>query len=264
MNDEGCRIGDWQTHVVAVDMYTASGGGDSHLVCRRDKSIVLEKSRVQPLAMTADLPDPSTWIGGEQQSAMIFPVPGLDPAASADDAILTHLSTHGPATPETLARETGVSGVVLEKRLEQLAYRQQIIMSGFTPTDALHVLDRLHIGNREKSLAAAQILASQVGLAVEKFCRLVVRQTEKTIENSILEYVSRKIWAMEEATPLISRRDNELFSIQFSLKLPIIGIGAAARSFLPAVAERLQTTAFFPEHYEVGNAIGAIRIAAES
>ena len=37
----------------------------------------------------------------------------------------------------------------------------------------------------------------------------------------------------------------------------IIGIGAAAPFLLPDVAARLGTEVVFPEHYEVGNALGA-------
>ena len=48
--------------------------------------------------------------------------------------------------------------------------------------------------------------------------------------------------------------------MHFSLKLPLIGIGAAARSFLPGVAKRLNTSVTFPEHCEVGNAVGAALI----
>jgi hypothetical protein len=35
-------------------------------------------------------------------------------------------------------------------------------------------------------------------------------------------------------------------------------MGAAARHLLPYVADTLETKAVFPEHYEVGNALGAV------
>ena len=44
------------------------------------------------------------------------------------------------------------------------------------------------------------------------------------------------------------------------MKIPLIGIGAAAQYFLPSVAERLGTTVDFPEYCEVGNGIGAVVI----
>ena len=56
LNKEGCVIGQWRTHVEAVDMYTAGAGGDSHLVCLPDGRMQLRQYRVQPLAMTPGLP----------------------------------------------------------------------------------------------------------------------------------------------------------------------------------------------------------------
>ncbi len=50
-----------------------------------------------------------------------------------------------------------------------------------------------------------------------------------------------------------------LVSSRFKLDVPIVG--AAARHLLPEVAEKLETQAIFPPHFEVGNALGAILIA---
>jgi hypothetical protein len=100
-------------------------------------------------------------------------------------------------------------------------------------------------------------------LSAEHFCQRVVDETEAAIETIILSYLGRTIWHGDHAVPFLNRRDNALFSVQFSLKLPIIGIGAAARCFLPGVARRLGTTVSFPEYYEVGNAIGAALIGLD-
>jgi N-methylhydantoinase A/oxoprolinase/acetone carboxylase beta subunit len=263
LSEEGCIIGRWQTHVEAIDMYTAGGGGDSHAVCSPDGGVTLETNRVQPLAMTPELPDPGEWLGCGLRDSMVLPVAGLKDDVILDDEILRHLHNSGPASPETLAASTSLSGVVLEKRLEKLVYLQQVKMAGFTPTDALHVLGRLDIGNRTAAESGAAAMAGALEMTPEHFCRLVIEAAEQTIENIILDYLGRRIWPDKQAVPFLNRRDNELFSLQFSLKLPIIGIGAAARSFLPGVARRLQTTVHFPDHFEVGNAIGAAMIGME-
>ena len=263
LSEEGCIIGQWQTHVEAIDMYTAGAGGDSHVTCSADNSVCLETTRVQPLAMTTNLPDPGSWLGCGLRSTMVLPVAGLDEKVIAEDEILRRLHQHGPANPEILANETSLSGVILEKRLERLVYLQQIHMAGFTPTDALHTLDRLNIGNKQQAEAGAEAMAAALNMDVATFCLQVISETEKTIETIILDYLGRKIWQHNQAAPFLNRRDNELFSLNFSVKIPIIGIGAAAGFFLPGVARRLQTTVSFPEHYEVGNAIGAALIGVE-
>ncbi len=263
LSDEGCLIGQWQTHVEAIDMYTAGGGGDSHIICGGDTSgsaVKLETSRVQPLAMTADLPDPADWLGCGLRNALVLPIDGIDRELIERDEILRFLQQHGPANSEILAQETSLSGVILEKQLERLVYRQQVKMAGFTPTDALHVLGQLDIGDRQLAEAGAMVLAAALNMEVTDFCQQVITETEKTIETIVLDYLGEKIWQNKQAAPFLNKRENELFSVQFAVKIPIIGIGAAARCFLPGVAKRLQTTVSFPDHYEVGNAIGAALI----
>uniref|UniRef100_UPI004056B758 hydantoinase/oxoprolinase N-terminal domain-containing protein n=1 Tax=Candidatus Electrothrix sp. TaxID=2170559 RepID=UPI004056B758 len=173
LSDEGCRIGQWQTHVEAIDMYTAAGGGDSHVICFSDHDcssqqegrccgrlkIRLEATRVQPLCMTEDMPDPEQWLGCGMRNAVVQPVEGLSEEVVSEDEILFCLREHGSANLETLTQQTGLSGILLEKRLERLAYLQQVRMAGFTPTDALHVLGRLDIGSKEQAEHGARALA---------------------------------------------------------------------------------------------------------
>jgi hypothetical protein len=45
---------------------------------------------------------------------------------------------------------------------------------------------------------------------------------------------------------------------QIALKIPVIGIGAPAKIFLPRVAEILHTKLIFPEDFQVANAVGAV------
>jgi len=263
LSREGCTIGQWRTHVEAVDMYTAGAGGDSQISCQPDGRVSLKTARVQPLAMTPDLADPRQWLSPGIDSCLVLPVAGLDPDLIAADEILRWLDCQGPTPPSRLAAETGISGITLEKRLERLSFLQQIVVAGFTPTDALHALGLLAIGDPLASRAGAAVLAGALGLGTEQFCHQVVAATEAAIEAIILTYLGRAIWEGDQATPFLNRRDNELFSVQFALKLPIIGIGAAARCFLPGVARRLGTTVTFPAYYEVGNAIGAALIGRD-
>jgi len=263
LNREGCTIGEWRTHVEAVDMYTSAAGGDSHVVCHQDGRIALKNARVQPLAMTPDLPDPRTWLHHDTDVVLVLPVAGIDPDAVGNDAILRHLAQHGPSAPSTIAAQTGISGILLEKRLERLMFLQQVVLAGFTPTDALHALGILQIGNEQASQSGAAVLAGQMGLSAEGLCQRVIAETEAAIETIVLTYLARSVWQNGQGAPFLNRRDNDLFSVHFTLKLPLIGIGAAARCFLPAVAKRLGTTVSFPDHCEVGNAIGAALIGMD-
>ena len=259
LNRDGCVIGEWRTHVEAVDMYTAAAGGDTHVVVQPDGRIALAATRVQPLAMTPDLPDPRRWLNRDTDTYLVLPVAGVDPEAVRNDSLLQYLAQHGPTPPGILAAQTKTSSVILEKRLERLTALQQVVLAGFTPTDALHGLGLLAIGHRESSVSGAEALAGQAGF--EDFCRQVVAETEAAIETILLTYLTRMLWQDNASVPLLSQRDNDLFSVRFTVHVPIIGIGAAARCFLPGVAHRLGATVVFPEHCEVGNAVGAALIA---
>ena len=261
LSEEGCRIGQWQTHVRAIDMYTGAGGGDSHIYCTDTGTVKILPTRVQPLAVTRNLPDPADWLGCGRDCALVLPADNIEPG---DDPVLHYLADKGPATFTTLATHTGQEGMALEKHLERLQFLQQITMAGFTPTDALHVLGRLDIGDKQQAENAARVLARACQMEVDQFCKQALTMTEEVIELIILEYLGRAVWGDQKAAPFLNNRDNELFTVHFQLKRPIIGIGAAARAFLPGVAKRLQTEVIFPDLYETGNAIGAALIGMQA
>ena len=244
-------------------MHTAGAGGDSHVVCLTDGTLKLKPSRVQPMAMTPGLPSPRDWFDGLHDSFLVLPVENLDPELVADDPILATLRQHGPLPPSRLAQLSGVSGIILEKRTERLEFLQRVVLAGFTPTDALHALGQLDIGESTSSHAGAEILAQALKMPMKEVCQRIVAETESAIETIILAYLGRNVWPGNQAVPLLSQRDNEYFTMHFALKLPLIGIGAAARCFLPGVAARLQTPVTFPEYCEVGNAIGAAMIGLD-
>ncbi len=118
-------------------------------------------------------------------------------------------------------------------------------------------LGEIDIGERKSATAGAELLGRAMNMSGEEFSRLVVKSTEELIENLIVDYVIQRYWQNSLTNFISARKDNPVLGVDFSIKLPLIGIGAAARYFLPGVAKNLRTTVSFPEHGEVGNAIGA-------
>jgi len=262
MATEGCRIGDWRTHVEAVDMSTGGIGGDSHVAMNGKGHITIGPNRVLPLAMAADLPPIERWFGKEERSRLIVFRPEAEVAR--EDKLTTFLRTQGRATPEQIRRATGLGGVTLGRDLEHLERLQQTYECGFTPTDALHVLHRIDLGNRARALAGATVLAGEIGMTAEAFCEMVIRRTEEQIENLVIDHLAQHYWGNSLTSFIASRNDHPVLGVSFSLKIPLIGIGAAARYFLPAVASRLATTVSFPQYCEVGNAVGAALICKQT
>ncbi|MFN2355173.1 MAG: hypothetical protein ABR512_11690, partial [Desulfopila sp.] len=72
-----------------------------------------------------------------------------------------------------------------------------------------------------------------------------------------LEYLGEHFWGKSLSAFIAGRNNQPVLGVNFSLKVPMVGIGAAARFFLPEVARRLGTTVAFPKNYAVGNGVGA-------
>lgn len=262
MASEGCRIGQWRTHVEAIDMSTAGIGGDSHVHVSEKGAVSIGPTRVVPLATADDIPPVHEWLGTEDRSRLII----FREAGGTGDAdrLAAFLRSRGQATPEQIRLATGISGATLSRDLERLDRSHLISACGFTPTDALHALGRITLGDRAKALAGAAVLAELTGMTVDDFCLLVVRKTEERIGNLLIEHIIQHYWGNSLAGFISTSSDHPVLGVDFSLKIPMIGIGAAAPYFLPAVAARLGTSVSFPPHSEVGNAVGAALICRQS
>lgn len=260
---EGCQIGGWKTHVEAVDMHTAGIGGDSHVHIDAKGNISVGPIRVQPISMCSLAPTPDSWLGGAESSKIIIPLEAKE-SPNQTDELFNFLQEHGPATPEQIRKETKYTGVTLESALEKLENRHYLTECGFTPTDALHVLGKINIGDKERALQAATILGVGCGMSAEDFAKAVLVKVQELIENLVIDYVVQHHWGNSLTNFISSRNNHPVLGVDFSLKIPIIGIGAAAREILPEVAKQLGTTISFPEHCEVGNAAGAAHIARKA
>ena len=262
IREEGMTIGAWRTHVQAVEMYTVGVGGDS-LVRIRGGVREIGPARVVPLsqahlhlegAALEAVRTPAAWLGDDMRAQCVHPAPGVDPG---DDPILRRLVEHGPATPWQLRRDIGMAESSLEKAIARLQAARKVIACGFTPTDALHVLGRMDLGDAEAARQGAEVLAGLADTDTGEFCAAVLAGAQDTIARTILSALTDR-----EVGPALTRfatqaESNPLLDISIRVRPRIIGIGAAAPFLLPQVAARLGTTAVFPDHYDVGNALGA-------
>ena len=206
---------------------------------------------------------PADWLGADNKSRLIV----LRPEAIhqvPDSEVTNLLRETGRLTPATIRQRTGIGGIPLDVELEHLTRKNLIFECGFTPTDALHVLGKIDLGDRQAAVEGATILGRILGLGAADFAELVLERTEELIENMIIDYVIGRSWQNSLAGFIAGRKNHPVLGVEFSIKIPLIGIGAAARFLLPRVAERLRTTVSFPDNCEVGNAIGAAMIGMTS
>ncbi len=257
----GSRIGDWDTHVESVVMHTAGVGGDSH--ARVSNALLLVgPSRVLPLCMAEGLPDPASWLGPELRSACVVLRPLKTEPAVEHKPIVDFLANHGPTSARVLKDELGMAEMVLLKQLDELARRHMVYEVGFTPTDALHALGRLELGDAKISLSGANALAPLLQKTPEGFCEQVLTRAHEEIEAAIVKLIVEFEIGQGRAGLIDLRRRMRLLDLRFATPLPIVGLGAAAKTLLPGVAERLQTDVAFPKDYAAGNALGAALAAS--
>jgi len=256
---EGCRIGGWLTHVPAIDMHTGGIGGDSHVQLDRQGTLHLGPGRVRPLALSDQLPPPGDWLGAEDGSRLIVVRREAVDALPANE-LGKLLRSANWLTPAAIRAHTGLGGIPLDRQIEELAQQEMISSSGFTPTDALHVLGELSIGDPVAAIAGAEILGRAAGLSGRDFARKVLDLAEERIADLVLDYLGRRCWGEGFGAFLAGRAAHPALGVEFTLRLPLVGIGAAARALLPGVAARLKTTVSFPQYGEVGNAVGAALI----
>lgn len=263
---DGLCVGDWVTHVEAVEMFTVGVGGDSYVQLHGD-DILVGPQRVTPLCMAGALPDVASWIGLPDGGRCLVPifVPGVDvPSGSDEGRILALLREHGPLPHRVVGEALSLPGIMLDQAVLRLTRSQLAFDAGFTPTDALHVLGLLELGDAMASNAGAAALGRERGMDGRKFARHVVESTRRLIEDAVIEHVARREVGGNLAAYLRHRREHALLCINVSLGVPMVGIGAAARYLLPDVSETLQTTVAFPEWYAVGNALGAALLGLDN
>jgi N-methylhydantoinase A/oxoprolinase/acetone carboxylase beta subunit len=152
--------------------------------------------------------------------------------------------------------------------LYELIGQGLVVMSGFTPTDAVHVLGRYVCWSREAAEAGAALCARLLGETPEGFSGRVVRQVEVQAGRAIMDCA-----LAEEGFETADRRDGlermmidralgangpGAFSLSLSLERPIVAIGAPVSTYLPAVSSRVNAELRVPEHAAVANAIGTV------
>jgi N-methylhydantoinase A/oxoprolinase/acetone carboxylase beta subunit len=177
--------------------------------------------------------------------------------AQEEDPLFAWLAANGPATAAMLRQALDMPESQLDKSITRLCSRRSVVTCGFTPTDALHVLGKLNLGEREPARRGAEILAGALGISPEAFCTQILGRAEQTIATTILTALSTREVGSALAQFMTSGQDNPLLEISIRLKPEIIGIGAGSPYFLPGAAKLLGTTVHFPDHYDVGNAVGA-------
>ncbi|WP_386172464.1 hydantoinase/oxoprolinase N-terminal domain-containing protein [Sulfitobacter sp. R86518] len=280
----GARVGSYRTMVEAVAMRTTGLGGDSEvhfLTEGLQGGVTLGPKRVLPIALIAtEAPEVvhaaldaqlRSTTPGEYDARFVRAVAGQPrEGISAREQMLLDRIGDGlhPMADILRARiETGALKRLVERGLVQLA--------GVTPSDASHVLGRVAAWDAEaagkalrlfgrRRTGAGQMLAPDPAAMAQIIVDQLTEQTALAmLEAALAEEepafdTDPETLARHELLQRGLRGHAGLVRIEAALNVPVIGLGASAAAYYPAVGERLGTQMILPEHAAVANAIGAV------
>lgn len=278
LSETGAVVGGHQTMVEAIRMYTHGLGGDSE-VAIDDRSfpakLGLGPRRLVPLSVLAES---QPELVHNHLDARTWPPRATDcrffaRAVSGDSMPLALSEREQPLFDRLadgwVAADKVLSGHLQTKAMDALVRRGVVKVAGFTPTDAARVLGRISVGDREAAHKAATYLASasdsrgtSVAEDAEAFATWVIATLTRRSAEVILDAAFAEDGIAESSLlPLVQRAIDGhagTAKVHIGLDLPVIGLGASAATYYPAVAELLGAAAIIPDRAEVANAIGAV------
>jgi N-methylhydantoinase A/oxoprolinase/acetone carboxylase beta subunit len=148
-------------------------------------------------------------------------------------------------------------------------------ISAVTPSDASHVLGLLNAWDKEAATKAIDLFARRRGGSGElladsasKMAQVIVRQLTEQTSAFVLEmaFSEEKIdfgnmpgaLAQHPLTQIGLNGHRDLIKIDVGINKKIIGLGASAPTYYPAVGEKLNCDVVLPKYASVANAIGAV------
>jgi N-methylhydantoinase A/oxoprolinase/acetone carboxylase beta subunit len=282
---DGALVGGWRTMVEAVDVRTSGLGGDSEVRFDRGTQLCIGPRKVSPLSLlTLRFPAVLAQLSGIAKQQRLPDHPTQFAYRNPDREAPRHLSALERRLWDTLALEPRHLSTLVRngaglEALRRLADSGLATIAGFTPSDAMHVLERQTGWCREGAHWGARILAieerngraTRAAVAAEEICtrigELVVQETGRALLAAALArdpgLESRQgRWGVlgdrlvDES--VAGRPFSRLVAANLSLAQPVVAIGAPVGAYYPEVARRLGCTVTIPQHAAVCNAVGAV------
>jgi N-methylhydantoinase A/oxoprolinase/acetone carboxylase beta subunit len=290
---DGVLIGDWKPMIEAVRVISIGLGGDSEVRFNGRTGIEIGPRRVVPLSLLAHL-YPET-VGCLEEQLGRSPGRGNNRFAMRleyNEVLMAECSAEEVRAWEMLsARPVEVDEIIRRDReaaraIARLQRRGMAIYSGFTPSDAAHVLGMCGHWCTQAAELAALVWARQMrhvyGLGrwqegdAATPCRHVFEKVSQQISRALIEAGLHQHRALEAAeasslTALLADlvfessdapgkklESGSLFHLNFAADYPIVGVGAPAATFFPDSAAHLGVELSLPENGEVANAFGAV------
>ena len=307
---DGAMVGNWRPMVEAVKVYAVGLGGDSEVRLHGGEGLTIGPRRVVPMSLLAHQhPQILAALERQQHETPHASQMRFAQRLHADAALLSRLNDDELFAWETLAKgpvdleRANMENRALARAIARLERKGLAIYSGFTPSDAAHVLGLSSHWSTAGATFAARIWARQMrhmyglgtwkqgdalGPAQDVVAKVVDTICQKLIEaglndaGQMNESSAGKVAALLTAMALGAGKaaasadaadaapnaqgapaapasgSSAVFQLRFSPSMPLVGVGAPASSYYPAVARALGVELQLPRFAEVANAVGAV------
>ena len=287
VNPEGAIVGDWPLMIEAVEVHAIGLGGDSEVRFGGGVGIAIGPRRVVPLSLLArEHPEVVDKLERQSQSAATSRQNKFVVRFYENDVLLRGLNVDQRKAWDLLASgPVELEHIVAHDRrmaraLAELVRKGLGIYSGFTLTDAAHVLGYSDHWSRRAAEAGARIWAGQMKRLygygrwpiddIHAACREIIDKLTLIICGKLIEAALPRRYAptkkdtvafARQLTSLILEADpgeRELVDLSFLKHYRLVAVGAPAATYYPDVASRLSAELEVPRYAQVANAIGAV------
>jgi len=277
LNNEGANVGGWFTRIRAAEVYTVGLGGDSRICLNSSREICVGPKKVLPYCMAASWfpalleelrqicemeskPHCHFW-HNESEAFFAIRYEDFTKRPEEEQRILQAIQK-APRTLYGLQQEFRMRNLL--NILEKLISEDLVSRIALTPTDLQHAAGAYGKWNADASHLCIQILAEQLGLpfgeCLKKAEQAISRSLNRACIRSALYYDKQptdEITADYLIDHVFLADGSSVLGGSFSLKKPVVAIGAPARAWAGCIEKSLHTRVIIPEHAEVANAVGA-------
>lgn len=270
MSRSGSVVGGFAVCISSVAGYTVGIGGDSHIRRDRLKNLTAGPERVIPVCVLADnhpdiLPEIEK-LSSELTSILCQPISFIVKGCTAqktdysprEKRILSALQ-NGPKSLIKLALICQCQHPSLLD-IDRLEYSGAIVRAGLTPTDILHAAGNFVRWNVKAAEFAVSAYARDLGITSDELISQAKRLISDKLAREILSgTLNLDITGINKKFPeLLMNNNSGYLNLHTEFLKPIIGIGAPASSYLPAVCSKFGAIPVIPVHSEVAGAVGAV------
>ncbi len=275
VTEEGAEVGGWRTMVRAIDVRTIGLGGDSEVHIGPQGKLTVGPQRIVPVALLAarypetlellqaDLADVE---GGSAAHGRFVLLPfGAQQAATAADLSARERELLAKVTPRPQALRRLATSLGAQRAVASLKRKGLLQVSGFTPSDAAHVLDLQHNWSREGAVLAAQLATRLRDMKfptperTQAFARAVWSETVRLSARAILDTAVGEHLREDKLIHAVCAGEGRLGLARITVRpeVPVVAVGGPVGVYYGEVARRLGCDVVFPEFGDVANAVGA-------